>query len=77
MASQFITHVTASGDRWDLLAWSYYGDPTQYAAIIAANPAVAISAVLPAGTPLAIPLLQASQVQSANMPPWKTGRMGA
>lgn len=72
MASQFITHLTTSGDRWDLLAWTYYGDPTQYAAIIAANPAVPISAVLTPGTALAIPLLQASQVQTANLPPWKT-----
>jgi len=23
---QFITHISANGDRWDLLAWNYYGD---------------------------------------------------
>ncbi len=72
MASQFITHLTPSGVRWDLLAWANYGDPAQYAVIIAANPAVPISAVLAPGTPLAIPLLQASRVQKANLPPWKT-----
>jgi hypothetical protein len=26
MAAQFISHVTQAGERWDLLAWRYYGD---------------------------------------------------
>ena len=28
-APQFIQHLTYAGERWDLLAWQYYGDPSQ------------------------------------------------
>ena len=38
-APQFIEHVTYGGERWDLLAWQYYGDPTNYSIIIMAIPA--------------------------------------
>jgi len=43
--SQFIVHVTTAGERWDLLAWQYYGDPTDYSPIIMANPNVPIEPV--------------------------------
>lgn len=71
MAAPFVTHITIANERWDLLAWTYYGDPTQFASIIAANPAVPISAVLNAGTQIAIPLIQLNQTATANLPPWK------
>jgi len=71
MASQYISHTTLAGERWDLLAWAYYGDPTLYTSIIMANPQVPISAVFDSGIILAIPLLQVSQAQTANLPPWK------
>jgi phage tail protein X len=46
-AGPFIPHVTRANDRWDLLAWHYYGDATQVNVIIMANPAVPIDPVLP------------------------------
>lgn len=68
----FLTHITKAGDRWDLLAWNYYGDPTNYNPIIDANPSVGISPILPAGTALAIPVLQQTTTQpTADLPPWK------
>ncbi|MFT2542069.1 tail protein X, partial [Escherichia coli] len=33
----FLEHVTRDGERWDSLAWQYYGDPLGYPRIIAAN----------------------------------------
>ena len=38
MSAQFLTYITGDGDRWDLLAWRYYGDATQFGPIIMANP---------------------------------------
>ena len=32
-----IRHITKDGERWDLLAWRYYGSATDYERIIAAN----------------------------------------
>ena len=72
MASpQFITHVTAVGERWDLIAWKYYGDPTLFGPIVMANPNVVIEPVFEAGLTIAIPILQPASVVTLNLPPWK------
>ena len=48
-APQFIQHLTYAGERWDLLAWQYYGDPTNYSIIIMANPGVPIEPAIRGG----------------------------
>ncbi|MBO1856854.1 tail protein X [Burkholderia cenocepacia] len=72
---QAIRHVTIEGERWDTIAWNYYGDPTAYGAIIEANPAANITPTLPAGVVLLIPILtldeQAVQQSTSDLPPWK------
>jgi len=68
---QFITHISASGDRWDLLAWNYYGDPTLFGPIVMANPNIPIEPAFEAGFTIIIPMLQKASVISANLPPWK------
>src|SRR5258708_1977243 len=70
-SAQFILHITTAGERWDLLAWRYYGDPTNYSPIIMANPNVAIEPVFDAGISIAVPLQQKSTVVTANLPPCK------
>jgi len=74
LESQYILHVTATGERWDLLAWIYYGDATLYSPIIMANPLIPIEAAFEAGLQIAIPILQVSQSASTNLPPWKTAQ---
>ena len=73
MAQQFINHVTAAGERWDTLAWKYYGDTTLFGPIIQTNPQIAIEAVFEAGLNIGVPLLMVNQpVQTeADLPPWK------
>lgn len=72
---QAIRHVTIDGERWDTIAWKYYGDPFGYGPIIEANPAANISSTLPAGTVLLIPILsldeQSAQQAASDLPPWK------
>ncbi len=70
-SGQFILHITTAGERWDLLAWQYYGDPTDYSPIIMANPNVPIEPVFDAGISIAVPILQQSAVATADLPPWK------
>lgn len=78
MASQqFITHVTRAGERWDLLAWRYYGDPALYSPIIMANPAIPIEPVFEAGRVIAIPILQKGRAAPSDLPPWKRPAGGA
>jgi phage tail protein X len=74
MASpQYITHISSNGERWDLLSWNYYGDPTLFGPIIMANPGISIEPVLGAGLKVTIPVLQKSGVTSVDLPPWKRG----
>ena len=70
-----ILHVTTAGERWDLLAWRYYGDATDYSTIIMANPDVAIEAVFEGGISIAIPIQQPSAAASTNLPPWRLSTM--
>jgi phage tail protein X len=72
---QFITHVTSAGERWDLIAWNYYGDATLFGPIVMANPKIAIEPVFEAGLVIVIPILQQARVVTADLPPWK--RAGA
>jgi phage tail protein X len=70
---QFILHVTRQGERWDTLAWLYYGDPALFGPIIMANPAIPAMPVFDAGISVAVPLIIVSGTQStAALPPWKT-----
>ena len=72
-----IEHVTQDGERWDSLAWQYYGNPYDYGRIIEANPTLDISARLPSGIVVLIPILPLAAVQAAeqlaasDLPPWK------
>lgn len=70
-SQQYIVHLTRAGERWDLLAWRFYGDATLYSGIIMANPGVPIVAVFDAGTAVRIPLMQQSAVITTGLPPWK------
>lgn len=70
--SNFVTHITKDGDRWDSLALTYYGDALAYGRIIRANPGVPIDAVLPSGLSLRIPLVARTRLNTdVNLPPWR------
>jgi len=69
---QYITYISSDGDRWDLLAWKYYGDPTLFGPMLMANPDLPIEPVLAAGLIVVIPVLQAAAVVVTNLPPWKS-----
>lgn len=73
MAIGYTEHITGEGDRWDNLAWKYYGDPYAYEGIIRANPDVPIIPILPSGVRLLIPMLDPLTVTSAppaGLLPW-------
>lgn len=72
-----IEHVTREGERWDSLAWQYYGNPYDYGRIIEVNPDLDISARLPSGIVVLVPILPlaaaqaAEQLAATDLPPWK------
>jgi phage tail protein X len=65
----YLTHITTDGERWDQLAARYYGDALGYERIIVANPHVALTAVLPGGLTLSIPVIEQHDLNEA-LPPW-------
>ena len=68
----YATYITKDGDRWDLIAYDFYGDPLAYEAIIVANPHAPIAAVLEGGLTLSVPLIESDNtVADADLPPWK------
>jgi phage tail protein X len=73
MTAQFITVVTKAGERWDTLAWRYYGDATLFGPIIQTNPQISIEAVFEAGLTIGVPMLMVNQAvnEEADLPPWK------
>jgi len=67
----YLTHTTIEGDTWDAIAYRYYGNAWRYPPIIAANPQVPITPVLPAGLTLTIPVLQRRDTADTQaLPPW-------
>lgn len=73
--TEYVEHLTVEGDRWDLLAWRYYGDPHLYEPIIAANPAVPIRPFLASGVRLRVPVLPDEVVLDRDLPPWKRSNL--
>jgi phage tail protein X len=70
--TQAILHITIDGERWDLIAWSYYRDVREMSRLIAANPHAPRASILPAGLKIAVPLIDSQAIVStAGLPPWK------
>ena len=71
-AVAYLLHVTTAGERWDTLAYRYYGDALAFEQIIAANPEVPITLVLSGGIELLIPIIEESdEIDAEDLPPWK------
>lgn len=74
LSGLFISHVTVTGERWDQLAWQYYGDPMLYGPIIMANPSIPIEPCFEAGLIVGVPFLSrpaAATVPQSDLPPWQ------
>ena len=67
---EFYEYITKEGDRWDLIAYQFYGDPMLYGPIIVANPDVPIIPILPGGIKLRIPVIELKNTIE-ELPPWK------
>ena len=65
-------HITLDGERWDTIAYAWYGDPFLFEPIVAANPAVPIFPRNASGQRLRVPILPISEVLPSieARPPW-------
>lgn len=73
--AEVLLHQVVDGERWDTLAFHYYGSATQYGRIVEANPHLDIAPILPTGAIVLIPVVDqatsAETLQSEELPPWK------
>jgi phage tail protein X len=68
----YLKYITLQDERWDQIAWQFYGDATLYGPIIEANPGVPIVGAFDAGVEILVPILQKASDASSDLPPWKT-----
>jgi phage tail protein X len=68
-----LPYITMDGDRWDNLAWRFYGDPTLISPILLANCGMRVpfESVLEAGIQLLIPIIVQTDINTENLPPWR------
>lgn len=69
--TEYYSYITKDSDRWDLIAYRFYKNPTMYEEIIKANPNVPIEPILPAGIKLKIPIFEENETIKFELPPWK------
>lgn len=69
--TQYLTHITIEGQRWDQLAWRYYRDVSKIGLLIESNPHAPITPTLPSGMTLQIPVIERAATQTHGAPPWK------
>lgn len=69
----YLEHVTLAGERWDTLAWNYYGDANRMMPIIDANPQLRLLPTFSAGLVVIIPVLETEGETPPieELPPWK------
>lgn len=77
LTGDYFEHVTVSGDRWDLLAYRYYGDQNKQAILLEANRSLFLAdlsvppLIIPHGMRLRIPVLVEEPTNIDLLPPWK------
>ena len=65
-----IQHQIKAGERWDLLAYHYYGDVGEINRLIDANPHIPFCEVLPTGHTLFVPVIKVKTTSQADLPSW-------
>lgn len=66
-----LRHITTDGERWDQLAYRYYGNAMAYERIVTANPDIPLMLELPGGLELVIPIVEDSaSVSNQGDPEW-------
>lgn len=70
---QSINYTVKQGERWDSLAWKFYGSVKAMNILVENNPTIPLSTVLAAGTQIIVPILDNTEeiVIKTNLPPWK------
>lgn len=75
--TEYFDHITQVGERWDVIAWTYYRDASKEDLLVEANRHLfiddlsAVPAILPSGMILRIPVIEQNLISDDQLPPWK------
>lgn len=75
--SGYLEHITTINERWDTIAYRYYGEANRTSVLIKANrdlflpTLAAVPTILPYGLTIRVPLIDAASVDPDALPPWK------
>lgn len=68
---EYIEHITQEGERWDTIAYRYYGDAALLSPLAEANEHLQLLPALPAGLPVRVPLVADTEaLATQDLPPW-------
>jgi hypothetical protein len=69
---EYFEYITIENERWDTLAYRWYGDALLFTHLVRLNPHIPIQPVLASGTLVFVPRLNLDQrTDAAKLPPWK------
>ena len=69
---EYLTHTPIDGERIDMLAHKYYGDPNQIEPILRANPILFGKLATTAGQNIIIPMIDPPPADpQIGLPPWR------
>ena len=73
MSGDYLQYLTGAADRWDTIAYAYYGDATNFAPLVAANPTLGAAPVLPEGIIIIVPIIDEVDLPATadSLPPWR------
>jgi len=77
LTGEYFEHRTEAGERWDLLAYRYYGDQNKQTLLLQANRHLYLDdlsvppPILPAGIIVKVPVIVAQPTNYDLLPPWK------
>ncbi len=74
MSDSMIPHTIRAGERWDSLAYRYYGDVFLMTHLVNVNPQLAFAESLPQGETIFIPVIKSQTNLSDDLPPWLRGQ---
>lgn len=70
--SQFAIHTSMKDERWDTIAYRYYGDANRISPLAEANPHIALLPHLESGLTVLVPILTDTVTTITEaLPPWK------
>ena len=75
--TEHLLHKSVPGERWDTIAYKYYANGELSHVLIEANRHHFTDSlappwpVIPAGTLIRVPIMEAEKVNPDNLPPWR------